>query len=46
MGIWETLTDLAEAALPWSAVEAEGPTTVEEDKVRAFCPPGGVRTTS
>lgn len=35
MGIWETLTDLAEAALPWSAAEAEAP-AAEEEKVRTF----------
>ncbi|KAI0839802.1 Non-heme 11 kDa protein of cytochrome bc1 complex [Hypoxylon sp. FL0890] len=26
MGIWETITDLVEAATPWSTAEAEAPT--------------------
>lgn len=25
MGIWDTFTDLVEAATPWSTVEAEAP---------------------
>lgn len=32
MGIWDLVTDLAEAALPWSTVEAEAPAA--EDQVR------------
>ena len=32
MGIWETLTDIAEAAVPWSTAYAEAP--AEESKVR------------
>ena len=31
MGIWETFTDLVEAATPWSTAEAEAP--VQEEQV-------------
>lgn len=34
MGIWEVLTDLAEAAVPWSNAEAEAPAPAEDEKVR------------
>lgn len=27
MGIWDTITDLVEAATPWSTVEAEAPSS-------------------
>lgn len=33
MGFWDTITDLVEAATPWSTAEAEAP---PEDKVREF----------
>ncbi|KAF0315603.1 hypothetical protein GQ607_017145 [Colletotrichum asianum] len=29
MGIWDTITDLAEAAMPWATVEAEAPAAEE-----------------
>jgi hypothetical protein len=32
MGIWDTITDLVEAATPWTTAEAEAPPA--EDKVR------------
>ncbi|KAK1846975.1 Cytochrome b-c1 complex subunit 6 [Colletotrichum chrysophilum] len=31
MGIWDTITDLAEAAMPWATVEAEAPAAEEEE---------------
>lgn len=31
MGFWDTITDMVEAATPWSVVDAEAP---EEPKVR------------
>lgn len=34
MGIWDTITDLVEAATPWSVVEAEAP--AQEEQVRAL----------
>jgi len=38
MGFFESLSDLFEAATPWSAIEAEAPKE-EEEKVRSasFC---------
>ena len=32
MGIWETVTDLIEAAMPWSEAEAEAP--AEEPQIQ------------
>lgn len=32
MGVWDVITDLVEAATPWSTAEAEAP--LAEDKVR------------
>ncbi len=41
MGIWDTITDLVEAATPWGAVEAEAPAKEEEEpQVRAPPQPG------
>ncbi len=34
MGFWDTITDLVEAATPWSTAEAEAPPA--EEKVREF----------
>lgn len=34
MGIWETITDLVEAATPWSTAEAEAP--AQEEQVGHF----------
>ncbi len=36
MGIWETFTDLVEAATPWSTAEAEAPAAPEEQVNTAF----------
>lgn len=33
MGIWDTITELVEAAAPWSVAEAEAPAQQEEEKV-------------
>ncbi|GJC89709.1 cytochrome b-c1 complex subunit 6 [Colletotrichum liriopes] len=30
MGFWDTITDLAEAAMPWATVEAEAPAAEEK----------------
>lgn len=35
MGFWDTITDLAEAAMPWATVEAEAP-AAEEKVSEAF----------
>ena len=35
MGIWDTITDLVEAAKPWSTAEAEAPVATEEEQVNA-----------
>ncbi|KAH8896992.1 Non-heme 11 kDa protein of cytochrome bc1 complex [Thozetella sp. PMI_491] len=35
MGIWDTITDLVEAAAPWSIVEAEAPAAAEEQQEEA-----------
>lgn len=36
MGFWDTITDLVEAAAPWSTAEAEAPESApEESKVRS-----------
>jgi ubiquinol-cytochrome c reductase subunit 6 len=32
MGFFDTLTDLIEAAVPWSQVEAEAPATEKKDE--------------
>lgn len=34
MGIWETFTDLVDAATPWSTAEAEAPPAEEQQQVR------------
>lgn len=38
MGIWETLTDLVDAAAPWSTAEAEAPASEEQVRLH-FHPP-------
>lgn len=38
MGFWDTITDLVDAATPWSVAEAEAPAAddkAEDSKVRA-----------
>lgn len=36
MGFWDTITDLVEAAAPWSTADAEAPEAApEESKVRS-----------
>ncbi|TDZ16962.1 Cytochrome b-c1 complex subunit 6 [Colletotrichum orbiculare MAFF 240422] len=32
MGFWDTITDLAEAAMPWATVEAEAPAAEEKEE--------------
>lgn len=32
MGIWETFTDLVDAATPWSTAEAEAPPAEEQQQ--------------
>ncbi|KAK2049817.1 Non-heme 11 kDa protein of cytochrome bc1 complex [Colletotrichum somersetense] len=32
MGFWDTITDLAEAAMPWANVEAEAPAAEEKEE--------------
>jgi len=43
MGIWDTLTDLIEAATPWVTAEAEAP-AAQEDQVRLFSPSQPMRS--
>jgi ubiquinol-cytochrome c reductase subunit 6 len=36
MGFFDSISDILEAALPWSSAEAEAPKEEEEEKVCAF----------